>query len=115
MFATIDFGISVKVVGGVCLIFAGLLTLWFRGELAWPSFTGSGSDRKAPQGFGKHIAIIKSASPAASTEVREGYFAAELSEADTLRAEVKRLSASVKPDAKVKAEVKTEVKTEVKS
>ena len=49
------------------------------------------SDQKPPDGFTEHVAIVVAAAPTATPEVVLSYLKAGLTEAETLRAEVKRM------------------------
>ena len=59
--------------------------------------TVSSSDRPAPEGFEDHVATIMMACPAACDGQKCTYLSQGLTEAQTLRAEVERLSAEVTP------------------
>jgi len=50
------------------------------------------SDQRPPAGFSDHVSCIIAAAPAAEPAVVLGYLQAGLTEAETLRAEVKRMS-----------------------
>lgn len=85
-------------IAGVGIILAGLAWMarnegWKLPNISLPKFSGSpNSDRMPPKGFGNHVKLIQEASPQASAEIREEYFHDELTEAQTLRREVERLS-----------------------
>lgn len=53
------------------------------------------SDQKPPEGFVEHVAIVVAAAPTATPEVAMGYLKAGLTEAETLRSEVKRMGDAV--------------------
>ena len=53
------------------------------------------SDQKPPEGFTEHVAIVVAAAPTATPEVALGYLKSGLTEAETLRAEVKRMGGAV--------------------
>jgi hypothetical protein len=53
------------------------------------------SDQKPPDGFAEHVAIVVAAAPTATPEVVLSYLRAGLTEADTLRAEVKRMGGAI--------------------
>ena len=49
------------------------------------------SDQRPPDGFQDHVAIVVEAAPTATPEVVLSYLQAGLTEAETLRSEVKRM------------------------
>lgn len=49
------------------------------------------SDQRPPEGFQDHVAIVVAAAPTATPEVVLSYLQAGLTEAETLRSEVKRM------------------------
>lgn len=53
------------------------------------------SDQKPPEGFADHVAIVVAAAPTATPEVVLSYLRAGLTEAETLRAEVKRMGGAI--------------------
>ena len=68
------------------------------------------SDSPPPEGFVEHVKIIKSASHAASADVRESYYEKGLTFAETLKAEYDRVTNTKKVDEPVKPEKNVEAK-----
>ena len=56
-----------------------------------PAVTTRSTDQMPPDGFTDHVAIVVAAAPTATPEVVLSYLQAGLTEAETLRAEVKRM------------------------
>jgi len=94
-------------VAGYGLLIAGAAAAawqWWRSrasmppEVAGPAPARS-TDQRPPRGFSEHVACVVAAAPAAEPAVVLGYLQAGLTEAETLRAEVSRMSG--KPSAEV--------------
>lgn len=83
--------------GAALLACATAVGVWqsLRGRVpSWhrqPAPVAHSSDARPPEGFASHVAVIVSAAPTATPQVVLGYLQAGLTEAETLRAEVKRM------------------------
>lgn len=97
---TID--VNWQLIGGSLLLFlAPAYYAWQRWQARTPRSVvpvdpvTRSSDQKPPEGFSDHVAIVVAAAPTATPEVVLGYLKSGLTEAETLRAEVKRMGGAI--------------------